>query len=128
VAKAAAVVVGAGRADVLRAQPHRRASAQRRRHLPAARERVAADPHLGVRAVTLRIGGELIDVIDGIGTDADHVEHRSHAGGIARSHTDVALGPGSSVSFRAAHPGRLSVPTPTALWYSCSERTVNPSV
>ena len=35
-AQTAAVVVGAGGADVLRPQPHRRAGAERRRHLPAA--------------------------------------------------------------------------------------------
>ena len=73
---AAAVLVGAGDAGVARAQAEPRARAHRRRHLAAAEDLLPLDLHLGERAERLRIAGEEVDVVDGVGADADDVPVR----------------------------------------------------
>ncbi len=73
---ATAVVIGAGDAHVLGPQPEPRARHQRRRHLPAATDRLAADPDLGEVALRLRHGRQPVDEIDGVGPETHHIPER----------------------------------------------------
>ena len=73
------VVVAARGADVSRREPHRGTRAEGRGGLSAARDGVMRDPQLRGWAVRLRKLRKAIDVVDGVGSDADDVKHRQNS-------------------------------------------------
>ena len=72
-AHAAPVVVGAGHADILRAEAETRTGAHGRRHLAAAEDELPLDLRLGKRSGRLRIAWQEVHEIDGIRADAHDI-------------------------------------------------------
>src|SRR5262249_20620559 len=122
---AAPVVVGAGDADVLRAQAEAGAGAHGRGHLPAAEHAPLADAHLGGRTIGLGIAGQEVDEVDGVLADSDHVPALGrHAGsipsGVRRSAFEVR---GSKFEVRGSWFSRTRVTEPM----NPERRTPNPT-
>ena len=72
-ADALAVVVVAGHAHVLAAQPHCGDGREHGRGLTATRDQVAADAHLGERPLQLRRGRDAVDEIHRVGADCQDI-------------------------------------------------------
>ena len=103
-ADAAAVVVAAGDADVLRRQTEAGAGGQSGRHLPAAAHDLLADAHLGELAVGLRRRRQQRDEVDGVGADANDVPARRR-GGARRHRAAVYVGARARPHHRRAPAG-----------------------
>ena len=83
---------------------------QRRRHLAAARDELAADPLLGVRTARLRRRRQQVDEVDGVGADADDIPDGSLEARFAFGHDDISR----PETNRACRTNRRNRPKPGA--------------
>ena len=88
-----------GDAGVAGAQAEPRARAHRGRHLAAAENLLPLDFHLGERAEGLRIAGQEVNVVDGVGADADDVPRARQSESSSRPSSGRSITPAMRVRF-----------------------------